>query len=66
MRIPFPLSSRELESTDAAIGVPHLCPTRGAVDDVAARTLVPRWNFFFHFQIGADSGRFVPNRADSG
>ena len=47
MGIPSPLSSRELECTNAATGVPHPRRMRGAVGDATTRTSVLRRKFFF-------------------
>ena len=49
------VSSPHQESTDAATGVLHRRPMRGAVGDATARASV-LFFFFFRFRICADSG----------
>ena len=60
------LSSRKLESTDAAPEVPHPCPTRHDAGRGVWRgcpRVGPHLHFFFP-QIRADSARFAPMRLD--
>ena len=62
----FPL--HHLESTDTATGVPHLCPTRGAVGDTATTRRCHIGIFFFFFpgfQIHAYSHQIKPIHANS-